>query len=557
MMPHRVPTLGTRHANGEDMAMGGRVEAAIRPLRRSPWSWAGTVGLAFLMTACTAQETRGPVEYDLTEATRLFSVGYQDISDIYIDEVSISQLALAGLGNLSQIDSEISTVSAGGYLSLSMSGHPIGTFKVPDRDDADGWGRLTATLLKLGRSRSDKLQADGSEKLYEAIFDGMVTELDGFSRYAGRDEARENRASRDGFGGIGVRIRLIETGVRILSVMEDTPAERAGLKDNDIITDIDFVPTTGLNQREVVRRLRGPLRSKVELTVRREGKEKPVFIVVIRAHIVPQTVKYSRLGDIAYIRISGFNQSTSRTLRDKIQLAKGEIGSKLDGFIIDLRGNPGGLLDQAVAVSDLLVAHGRIVSTHGRHADSHQYFDAEPDDLAKSRRVILLINGNSASASEIVGASLQDVGRAVLVGSNSFGKGTVQTVLRLPNEGELTLTWARFHAPSGYALHGRGVLPDICTSGGVQTADDVLKRLRNGVLPIDEATRQTDVDPRDDELIESLRAICPANQTNLELDLEVAKRLLGDPALFARAQGTRPPATARLGSAQATAAHDH
>lgn len=539
------------------MLMGGRVEAAIRPPRRTPWRWAGTVGLAFLMTACTAQETRGPVDYDLTEATRLFSVGYQDISDIYIDEISVSQLALAGLGNLSEIDSEISAISAGGYLTLSMSGHPVGTFKAPDRDDADGWGKLTATLLKLGRSRSDKLRAEDAEKLYEAVFDGVVSELDGFSRYAGRDEARENRASRDGFGGIGVRIRLVETGVRILSVMEDTPAERSGLKDNDIITDINFVPTKGLNQREVVRRLRGPLRSNVELKVRRAGEEKLVSISVIRAHIVPQTVKYSRLGDIAYIRITGFNQSTSRTLRDKIQLAKGEIGSKLDGFIIDLRGNPGGLLDQAVAVSDLLVAHGRIVSTHGRHPDSHQYFDAEPDDLAKSRRIILLINGNSASASEIVGASLQDVGRAVLVGSNSFGKGTVQTVLRLPNEGELTLTWARFHAPSGYALHGRGVLPDICTSGEVQTVDDVLVRLRNGLLPIDEATRQSDIDLRDEGRIESLRAICPANQSNSDLDLEVAERLLGDPELFARALGTKSPDTAQLGSDQATASQDH
>ena len=122
------------------MLMGGRVEAAIRPPRRTPWRWAGTLGLAFLMTACTAQETRGPVDYDLTEATRLFSVGYQDISDIYIDEISVSQLALAGLGNLSEIDSEISAISAGGYLTLSMSGHPVGTFKAPDRDDADGWG---------------------------------------------------------------------------------------------------------------------------------------------------------------------------------------------------------------------------------------------------------------------------------------------------------------------------------------------------------------------------------------------------------------------------------
>ncbi|MFQ6017710.1 MAG: S41 family peptidase [Kiloniellaceae bacterium] len=536
--------------------MGGPVETAAGSWRRGAWRRLGTLALAFLIAACAAPDTRAPADYDPSHASRLLSISYQDIADIYIDEINVSDLALAGLNSLSSIEPDMAITRVGGRIKLSFAGQQVGSFTTPARQDADGWGRLTAAVLKIGRDRSDKLNSAETETLYETVFDGVLGELDSFSRYAGREEARENRASRDGFGGIGVRIRLVEEGVRILSVMENTPAERAGLVDNDVITDIDFVPTTGLNQREVVRRLRGPLRSRVELTIKRMNQPNPIFVSLVRAHIVPQTVKYTRMGDIGYIQIAGFNQSTARALREKIRLAKAEIGPRLRGFMIDMRGNPGGLLDQAVAVADLLISHGRIVSTHGRHPDSHQYFDAAPDDLAKNRPLVVLINGNSASATEIVAASLQDSGRAVVVGSGSFGKGTVQTVLRLPNEGELTLTWARFHAPSGYALHRRGVLPDICTTDEDRDAEQVLQRLRSGLLPIDEATRHKEVDPRDDQKLESLRDRCPPRQSDSDIDLQVAKRLLGDPELYARALGNKIPDTAELEPDQA-AAHSH
>ena len=186
-------------------------------------------------------------------------------------------------------------------------------------------------------------------------------------------------------------------------------------------------------------------------------------------------------------------------------------------------------------VSDIFLEGGRIVSTHGRHPDSHQYFDADDGDLAHGLPLAVLINGNSASASEIVAAALQDAGRAVVIGSNSFGKGTVQTVLRLPNEGELTLTWARFHAPTGYGLNRRGVMPDICTSGDVSSADDVLERLRRGIYPLDKGIRRTDVAPNDDEGLEALRAQCPVYEGENEIDLEVAADLLTDPSPYARA----------------------
>lgn len=535
------------------MATGGqnKVRQGL-PSQRIMQRLAG-FSIAFFLVACTPQDARTPAVQDASQATRLFTIGYQDISNIYIDDVTVPILATAGLNGLTDIDPKAAITQNGKQFTLSLDGAWIGNFNKPDPKDADGWGNMTAAVVNMARSRSEKLEAADPEKIYEAVFDGALNKLDKFSRYAGRDEARENRASRDGFGGIGVRIRLIDEGVKILSVMQNTPAERVGLIDNDIITAIDDEPTVGLSQREVVRRLRGPLRSQVQLTIFREGADAALNLEVVRAHIVPQTVKYKRLGKIGVMRVSGFNQSTTRTLREKIKQAQNEIGPGMDGFILDLRGNPGGLLDQAVAVSDVFVTQGRIVSTHGRHPDSHQYFDAAPDDLAKNLPVVVLVNGNSASASEIVAAALQDAERAIVVGSSSYGKGTVQTVLRLPNEGELTLTWARFHAPSGYALNQRGVLPDICTTIDVETAEDVMQKLRNGQLPIDRATQRRKIPAGNAASVEALRAICPARQDESEIDIEVAQRLLENPELFARAHGGELE-TVQLGTDQSAVA---
>ncbi|WP_299626763.1 S41 family peptidase [Pelagibius sp.] len=499
--------------------------------------------MAFLMVACASQDSTPPLGYDEARAERLFSRGYQDVSDIFIEDVAISQLAIAGMGSLASIDPAIGVEQDGDRLKVSVDGTSMASYPMPAPNDAKAWGALTAAAISASRYHSSDLDTAEPEVLYEAVFDGVLSQLDSFSRYAGREAARENRASRDGFGGIGVRIRLIEEGVLIVSVMENTPAESAGLIDDDLIIAINGTPVEGLSQREVVRQLRGPVRSKVRLTIDRDANESPLAIAVVRQHIVPQTVSYRREGDLAYIRISGFNQRTTDSLKQKIKQAQDDIGEQLEGFVLDLRGNPGGLLDQAVEVSNLFVTGGRIVSTHGRHPDSHQYFSASRSDLAASAPIVVLVDGGSASASEIVAAALQDSGRAVVVGSSSFGKGTVQTVLRLPNQGELTLTWARFHAPSGYALHRRGVLPDICTTGEIEQADQVLALIRAGAMPLSRDLRRRDIDTNDDQAVETLRANCPMRDEESEIDLEVATSLLEDPSLYALAlQG--PPDTA-------------
>jgi len=504
---------------------------------------AGPLCLAFLMVACATQDSTPPVGYDEARAEHLFSASYRYVSEIYIEEVAVSDLAVAGMSSLASIDPAIGIDRDAQRLRVNVDGTPMASYPLPEETDAEGWGSLTAAVISASRFHSADLDSADPERIYEAVFDGILSQLDSFSRYAGRDAAREHRAGREGFGGIGVRIRLIEDGVLVLSVMEETPALTAGVQQDDVIVAIDGEGVAGLSQREVVNRLRGRTGTKVTLSIERESTP-PMSIAVVRTHILPQTVTYRREGDLGYIRVTGFNNGTTDNLRQKVRQAQNEMGDDLKGFILDLRGNPGGLLEQAIGVSKVFVTSGRIVSIHGRHTDSHQYYRAQGNDLAKSAPLVVLIDGSSASAAEIVAAALQDSGRAVLVGSASYGKGTVQTVQTLPNTGELILTWARFHAPSGYALHRRGVLPDICTSGEVTDLEDVIHLMQSGALPLSAALRHQDIDTNDDTAIEELRAHCPAREGDAEIDMEVARQLLTEPALYARALHGAPDTAA-------------
>jgi carboxyl-terminal processing protease len=284
----------------------------------------------------------------------------------------------------------------------------------------------------------------------------------------------------------------------------------------------------------VVDRLRGPVDSKVEVTVKRADKAEPFSLAILRAHVVPESVTYRREGDVAYFRIYSFNSETAESLKRAVSDAEQEIGTRLKGLVLDLRDNPGGLLNQSVAVSNLFLTEGRVVSTHGRHPDSHQFFEASGDDITNGKPIAVLVDGDSASAAEIVAAALQDNRRAVVVGSNTYGKGTVQTVLPMPNQGEITLTWARFHAPSGYTLHHLGVLPTVCTAS-YSNAEAVLQDLNSGKLPMVPTDRRNLTKPDDTAGLDSLRKTCPARETENPIDLDVALKLVRAPEVYAEA----------------------
>ena len=492
---------------------------------------AGLVLLGFAVAGCASSGSSGDPG---SLSRQMFEAGFEDIDAVYIDKPNVGNLALAGLQQLSTIDSDVTARRTGDHVELLLKSQLAYSTTVDDDFDAEDWGDLTADVLDHASQDSEKIKTAPTEKVYEAMFSGIVGKLDQFSRYAGAQSARENRAARDGFGGIGVRISVEDDQVRVISVMHYTPAERMGLQNDDYITEIDGQTTKGMNQQEVVDKLRGPVDSKVDVTIRRNDEPDPFIVTITRAHVVPETVNYRREGDVGYFRIYSFNSETAESLKRAISDAEQEIGPRLKGIILDLRDNPGGLLNQSVAVSNLFLTEGRVVSTHGRHPDSHQYFEASGDDITNGKPIVVMVDGDSASAAEIVAAALQDNRRAVVVGSNTYGKGTVQTVLPLPNQGEITLTWARFHAPSGYTLHHLGVLPSVCTST-YRTADEVMQDLRSGRLPQVPTDRRNAVKPDDTKGLDALRKTCPAREQENPIDLDVALRLVSTPDMFASA----------------------
>ncbi len=501
--------------------------------------------------ACANSASRSPEDATAALDRDMLVTGLDDIDQIYITKQDIGALALTGLQQLSSLDQELKVEGDTDELKLLQNGSLVEAETLDDGADASAkqWGKAAAKLLREARARSAKVATAGNERIYEAIFTGIVGKLDGFSRYAGTEAAREDKASRDGFGGIGVRISVEDGEVRITAVMHYTPAERLGLKRDDVILKIDGKPAEGLTQQQVVNKLRGEVDSRVVLTLLRDGKDEPFDVGIKRAHVVPETVSYRREGDVAYFRVFSFNSETANSLKREINDAKDEIGKKIKGYVLDLRNNPGGYVPQSVATANLFLDEGRIVSIHGRHPDSHQYFEATDGDIASGKPIAVLIDGNSASAAEIVAAALQDNGRAVLIGTNSYGKGTVQNIKPLPNDGEIKLTWARFHAPSGYTLHHLGVLPTICTAGE-HDSDDLLSELRMGELPEVPTVKRNAAKPDDTKALDDLRKTCPARKNEDPVDLELALKLIQQPSLYQSAVNLAdPPADAQVDDA--------
>ncbi len=264
------------------------------------------------------------------------------------------------------------------------------------------------------------------------------------------------------FGGLGIEVTQQDGAIKVVSPIDDTPASKAGILANDEIVAIDGDNVQGISLNDAVDKMRGPVNTSITLTIKRPDVAKPFDVKLIRAEITIQAVRSRVEGDVGYIRISSFSEQTYDGLKSAIDKLKTQIGpDKIAGYIIDLRNNPGGLLDQSIAVSDAFLNHGEIVSTRGRRADETQRFNAHAGDLSDGKPVILLINGGTASASEIVSGALQDHRRATIIGTRSFGKGSVQTIIPLGGNGALRLTTARYYTPSGRSIQAQGIEPDI------------------------------------------------------------------------------------------------
>ena len=315
------------------------------------------------------------------------------------------------------------------------------------------------------RVRSDYVEKPDDRKLIESAISGMLTGLDPHSSYMDAKSFKDMQVQTRGeFGGLGIEVTMEDGLIKVVSPIDDTPASRAGILANDIITTLDDEAVQGLTLNQAVDKMRGPVNTKIKLKIVRKGVDNPIEVTLTRDNIRVRSVRARVEGDdIGYIRITTFNEQTTEGLKRELASLTKQIGEdKLKGFIIDLRNNPGGLLEEAVTVSDAFLERGEIVSTRGRNAEETQRRVARAGDLAKGKKLIVLINGGSASASEIVAGALQDHKRATLVGTRSFGKGSVQTIIPLGSgNGALRLTTARYFTPSGKSIQAQGITPDI------------------------------------------------------------------------------------------------
>jgi carboxyl-terminal processing protease len=352
----------------------------------------------------------------------------------------------------------------------------------------------TYRLLNLFGEVFERVKADyvtpvDDREVIESAINGMLQGLDPHSSYMNARAWRDMQVSTRGeFGGLGIEVSQEGGYVKVISPIDDTPAARAGVKPGDLITHLNGESVQGLTLQESVDKMRGERGSAIKITIRRPGTESPIELSLTREVIRPQVARFRMEGsDIGYVRLSSFNEQTDTALRNAVSTMRKQSGGKLRGIILDLRNNPGGLLDQAVQVSDDFLNQGEIVSTRARRQQDSQRWNAKPGDITDNLHVVVLINGGSASASEIVAGALQDHRRAVVMGAKSFGKGSVQTVMPLAGNGAIRMTTARYYTPSGRSIQGLGITPDIEVLGSKEEANaplrdreaDLRKALRN------------------------------------------------------------------------------
>jgi len=328
----------------------------------------------------------------------------------------------------------------------------------------DAYRQLSLLGVVFERVRAEYVDTPDDNKLVESAIFGMLIGLDPHSSYMDARTFQDMRLQTSGrFGGLGMEVSMDKGLVKVVAPIDDTPAAKAGVMANDIITHLDGEPVLGLTLDQAVDKMRGPVNTSVKLRIVRDGADRPIEIFITRDIVRVRSVRASLQGDdVGYVRITQFNEQTTENMRRAVGELSAQAGDKLKGFVIDLRNNPGGLLDQAITVSESFMDRGEIVSTRGRNADATQRFLARGSDMTKAKPLIVLINGGSASASEIVAGAWQDHRRATIIGSRSFGKGSVQTIIPLgPGNGALRLTTARYFTPSGRSIQAKGIAPDI------------------------------------------------------------------------------------------------
>ena len=495
----------------------------------------------------TTVPNRPPPAFDAAIAASVFSAALAFIAPRALEAVTVQQLALWGLGAPASLDAALATDLRDGAVVLLRDSADIFSRKLPPDDTPESWAPLVAEVLAAAAEASPAFRAAGTQGAISAFFDELFNHLDPYSRYVAPTAADADRARRSGEAGAGIQLTRQGGAFIVFALNADGPGAEAGIRTGDRIIAVDDQPTAGVDLETVQSWILGLEGTDVSITVRTRGGP-PRTLDVQRAVTPPETVFATRLPiasneSTLLLRITAFSIDTDQRLaRELDRNLAGAQGRPIRGIILDLRGNRGGLLRQAIAATNLLLDRGIVATTAGRNPQAVHIWRATSGDVAGGRPVIVLVDGRSASAAEIMAAALEDQGRAVVVGSATLGKGLVQTIATLPDGGELFVSWSRVLAPSGWPIQGLGVLPQLCTSLGQDQTSAQLQSLDRGTRPMEAALARHRAAraPLPAAEILALRNACPASEAR-DADLTAARFLITHPAAYAAARLLPPP----------------
>jgi carboxyl-terminal processing protease len=471
---------------------------------------------------------------DSERLTAVYSEALTFIAPRILEPVPVPQLAVWGLQSLTALDPNLRIEAHDARLQLVRQNRVVFDVAVPKDETPASWAKVATQLTTAGFLVSAPVRRAGTQGIIQIFFDEMFSHLDPYSRYVPPAEAGVERARRAGRAGLGLVVGQRGALIEVRSVVRDSPAAIAGVRPGDILAAVDGQRTQDQDAATVGALLSGPDGSVVTLSWRtRDGRTRDIQLV--RAMVPPETVFAQRFADVLVLRITSFSASTASHLALSVEDALSEP-HPVDGIVLDLRDNRGGLLRQAVMAADAFLPGGLVATTIGRDPDSMYVWHSTEGELAQDVPLVILVDGRTASAAEILAAALADRGRAVVVGSETFGKGMVQTIDPLPDGGELFVTWSQTLAPLGWPLQGLGVLPQVCTSLGHGALERQIAALSTGFQPMADAIRRSRAArvPLAASDVLEIRAPCPAAEGRAA-DLEAARALIANPAAYAAA----------------------
>ncbi|MGE0222642.1 MAG: S41 family peptidase [Acetobacteraceae bacterium] len=491
--------------------------------------------LLFLVMFGGAQAQSAPeIRFDSYRVTSVYAEALAFMAPRILEPVTVPQMAIWGLRGITALDPMLTVTLRDGFVKLANHNRVI--FETPAPKDATpvAWANTAAVMASAGYNVSPAIRRAGSQGIIQSFFDELFNHLDPYSRYVAPVEAGEDRARRSGRAGLGVTVAQRGSAIVIESVIRDSPADQVGIQPADVLLAVDRQPLRGATPQGVAAMLDGPEDTGVVLTWRsKDGRVREAEAV--RAMVPPDTVFTERDGSFLSVRVTGFSRSTDRQLALVLRDALLQV-RLLQGIVLDLRGNRGGLLRQAVATADELLPPGIVAMTQGRAPEANHVWRSTAGQLARAVPVVVIVDGRTASAAEVLAAALADRGRAVVVGSSTLGKGLVQTIDPLPDGGELFVTWSRILAPLGWPIHDLGVLPQVCTSRGQEVLHRQMAELAKGVQSFAKEIRahRAARAPLTPAQVLAIRSTCPAAEGR-EADMETARVLLSNPAAYAAA----------------------